>query len=95
MKVLIPLVGVSYKMEVIIMANLIVRNIDEQIVRALKEKAGHSGHSAEAEHRLILAQVLLMPKKKTFAEVLATMPNVGKDSDFERLQELGDTDVFT
>lgn len=76
------------------MANLVVRNIDEQIVRALKEKAGRSGHSAEAEHRLILASVLLMPKKKTFAEVLATMPNVGKDSDFERLQKSDEIDVF-
>jgi len=28
-----------------------------------------------------------MPKRKTFAEVIANMPNVGKDSDFERLQE--------
>jgi len=76
------------------MANLIVRNIDDEIVKALKEKAGRSGHSAEAEHRLILARVLLMPKKKSFAEVLATMPNVGRDSDFERLQEENDTDVF-
>ncbi len=77
-----------------IMANLIVRNIDDEIVKALKEKAGRSGHSAEAEHRLILARVLLMPKKKSFAEVLATMPNVGRDSDFERLQEENETDVF-
>ena len=37
------------------MANLVVRNIDDDIVRALKEKAGRSGHSAEAEHRLILS----------------------------------------
>jgi plasmid stability protein len=77
------------------MANLVVRNIDEQIVRALKEKAGRLGHSAEAEHRLILAQALLKPKKKTFAEVLSAMPNVGKDSDFERLQQLDKSDVFT
>jgi plasmid stability protein len=77
------------------MANLVVRNIDEQIVRALKEKAGRLGHSAEAEHRLILAQALLKPKKKTFAEVLSAMPNVGKDSDFERLQQLDNSDVFT
>ncbi len=76
------------------MANLIVRNIDDEIVRALKEKAGRSGHSAEAEHRLILASVLLMPQKRSFAEVLANMPNVGKDSDFERLQESDDVNVF-
>ncbi len=76
------------------MANLVVRNIDDEIVRALKEKAGRSGHSAEAEHRLILANVLLMPKRKSFTEVIAEMPNVGKDSDFERLQESEDVNVF-
>jgi len=75
-------------------ANLVVRNIDDEIVRALKEKAGRSGHSAEAEHRLILANVLLMPKRKSFTEVIAEMPNVGKDSDFERLQESEDVNVF-
>lgn len=76
------------------MANLVVRNIDDEIVRALKAKAGLSGRSAEAEHRLILAKVLLMPQKKSFAEVLADMPNVGKDSDFERLQKSDNINVF-
>ncbi|MGO0306101.1 FitA-like ribbon-helix-helix domain-containing protein [Endozoicomonas acroporae] len=33
------------------MANLIVRNIDEKIVEALKAQAGKNGLSAEAEHR--------------------------------------------
>ena len=76
------------------MANLIVRNIDDEIVKALKEKAGLSGHSAEAEHRIILAQALLRPKKKSFTEILMDMPNVGQDSDFERLQEVRDRNVF-
>ena len=76
------------------MANLIVRNIDDEIVKALKEKAGRSGHSAEAEHRLILASVLIMPKKRSFTEIISNMPNVGKDSDFERLEESEDVSVF-
>ena len=76
------------------MTDLMVTNIDEQIVKALKAKAIQSGHSVEAEHRLILSSVLLMPKEKTFAEVLATMPNVGCDGDFERLQESENPDVF-
>jgi plasmid stability protein len=75
-------------------ANLVVRNIDVEIVKALKERAGKAGHSAEAEHRLILAKLLLMPKKKTFAEFLLSMPNVGNDSDFERIQIENDIDVF-
>lgn len=64
------------------MANLVVRNVDDNIVRALKERAGRKGHSAEAEHRLILRNALLKPNKKTFATVLSSMPNVGEDSDF-------------
>lgn len=69
------------------MANLIVRNIDEAIVKALKIRASQHGISAEAEHRKILAQVLLKAQKKSFAEVLGQIPNVGQDSDFERVQD--------
>ena len=38
-----------------IVANLIVRDIDESLVRALKQRAARYGRSAEAEHREILA----------------------------------------
>jgi antitoxin FitA len=69
------------------MANLIVRNIDETIVKALKKRATQHGVSAEAEHRKILEQVLLHPQKKSFAEVLSQIPTVGNDSDFERVQD--------
>lgn len=77
------------------MANLIVRNIDDAIVKALQQRASRNGVSAEAEHRKILEQVLCQPAKKSFAEVLSLIPDVGNDSDFERVQ--GDTadDVFT
>ena len=68
------------------MANLVVRNLDQRIVDALKQRAARHGRSAEAEHRAILEEVLLgTPKKKSFAEALASMPNVGQDEDFERL----------
>lgn len=67
------------------MANLLVRGIDDDVVRALKERAGERGHSAEAEHRAILAQALARPRKRSFAEVLAAMPAVGLDADFERV----------
>ena len=66
------------------MANLIVRNVDEDIVRALKARAGLHGLSAEAEHRQILTAALLKPRKKSLAQALREIPNVGKDSDFER-----------
>lgn len=62
--------------------NLIVRNVDEQIVQALKERAAQNGRSAEAEHREILKAALARPRKRSLYEVLASMPNVGEDSDF-------------
>lgn len=76
------------------MANLIVRNIDEAVVKALKMRASRHGVSAEAEHRRILEQVLLKPRRKTFAEVLRSIPDVGKDSDYERVKDDRAADVF-
>ena len=67
------------------MANLLVRGVDEAVVRALKARAGEHGRSAEAEHREILATVLAQPRRRSFAEVLASMPDVGTDADFERV----------
>lgn len=64
--------------------NLIVRNVDPDLIKALKERAAQNGVSAEAEHRAILKAALFRLKRRTFNEVLASMPNVGLDSDFER-----------
>jgi len=76
------------------MANLIVRNIDDDIADALKARASRHGISAEAEHRLILQQALTRPKKKSFVEVLSKMPNVGEDADFARLQDETASKIF-
>ncbi len=67
--------------------NLIVRNVDARIVRSLKERAARNGRSAEAEHRAILEAALRRPRKRSLYEVLAAMPNVGKDSDFAPTRE--------
>jgi plasmid stability protein len=75
------------------MANLVVRNLDQRIVDALKQRAARHGRSAEAELRAILEEVLVLrPKKKSFAEALASMPNVGQDKDFERLESEPEAD---
>jgi plasmid stability protein len=74
------------------MANLVVRNLDQRIVDALKQRAARHGRSAEAEHRALLEESLLRPKRKSFAEVLRSMPNVGQDEDFERLEDSAGTD---
>jgi plasmid stability protein len=63
--------------------NLIVRNLDADIVKSLKEQAARHGRSAEAEHRAILEAALKRPRRRPLNEVLASMPNVGRDSDFE------------
>lgn len=77
------------------MANLVVRNLDQRIVDALKQRAVQHGRSAEAEHRALLEELLLKRKGKSFAEVLAAMPDVGRDEDFERVEdEFGKEDVF-
>ena len=70
------------------MVDLLVRGVDEAIVRALKERAGKHGRSAEAEHREILAAALARPRRRSFAEVLASMPDVGMDADFERMESI-------
>ncbi len=76
------------------MANLIVRNIDDEIVKALKRRASRHGVSAEAEHRKILERVLVSPRKKSFTEILRLIPNVGEDEDFERIQDNHAEKVF-
>lgn len=65
------------------MPDLIVRGVDESIVLALKQRAGAHGRSAEAEHRAILASVLARPKRRSLAALLAAVPDVGTDADFE------------
>lgn len=76
------------------MANLLVRNIDDTLVKALKARAGEHGISAEAEHRKILENALLKPKRKSFVDVLMSIPAVGTDADFERTQGDSADDVF-
>jgi plasmid stability protein len=78
------------------MANLVVRNLDQSIVDALKQRAAKHGRSTEAEHRALLEALLLKPKAKSFAEALKNMPDVGEDTDFERVDELAGNDrVFS
>ena len=67
------------------MAQLTVRNVDEEVVRALKARAGQHGRSAEAELREILRDVLLRPKAwRSLEEALADMPEGLTDADLAR-----------
>jgi len=66
------------------MSQLVVRNIEPQLVLALKQRAAKLGHSAEEEHRRILEEALKAPKRRSFADFLISMPDVGMDQDFQR-----------
>lgn len=72
------------------MANLLVRGVEDALVQRLREQAAAKGRSAEAEHRAILVAALRGPKKRSFAQFLKTMPNVGRDEDFARPRSSGD-----
>jgi len=73
------------------MAQLIVRNLPEEVARRLKVRAALHGRSAEAEHREILKTALLPEAARpSLKALLASMP--GEDVDdavLERPRDLG------
>lgn len=69
------------------MAQLIVRDLPEALVQALRRRAARNKRSAEEEHRQILRTALQATRRRSFAQLLATMPNVGEDDDFARTGE--------
>lgn len=71
------------------MAQLVVRNLDDDLVQVLKQRAAAQGSSVEEMHRQILQAALRGQKRRSFAEVLSAIPDVGEDADFEREQSGG------
>ena len=69
------------------MAQLVVRNLPDDLVEELKRRAAKHRRSAEEEHREILEAALRGPRRRSLAEVLAAVPNVGLDDDFARVQD--------
>ena len=71
------------------MSQLIVRGILPEIVGALKRRAARHGRSAEAEHRSILRAALQADVEAgSFKAMLASMPDVGMDEDFDLQRDL-------
>ncbi|MGA8656060.1 MAG: hypothetical protein WB586_07900 [Chthoniobacterales bacterium] len=69
------------------MAQLLVRDLEEEVVQALRHKAATEGTSVEEAHRRLLRSVLLSRKRsKTFKEALLQMPDDGDDSIFKRVK---------
>ena len=72
------------------MAQLIVRNLEDEVVRRLKLRAAAHGRSAESEHREILRAVLMRERfGSSLKDALMAMPDVGDDADFARPVDVG------
>lgn len=67
------------------MAQLTVRNISEQVIRALKQRAVAHGRSAEAEHREILRAALLEVEKDFAARARALRQRLRSSVDSSEL----------
>lgn len=66
------------------MAQLIVRNLDDDLVRRLRQRAAGHGHSAEEEHRQILRAAM---RSGSLLDRLREFPDVGDDADFETVRD--------
>lgn len=76
------------------MAQLTIRQVDDELVRALKIRAAKAGRSAEAEARKILADALQVERARhSLREHLLAIPDVGDDAEFDRVdQPMGEPD---
>ena len=54
------------------MGQLLVRGLDDRLIRTLKQRATKAGRSVEAEHRAILEQALTADTE-TFSEAAARL----------------------
>jgi plasmid stability protein len=66
-------------------AQLIVRNVDDDLVQRLKRRAAEHGRSAEEEHRQLLRTAL---RSDGLLDRLMQMPDAGVDADFERADDM-------
>jgi plasmid stability protein len=71
------------------MPQLIVRNIEERLVKKLKQRAREHEVSMEEEHRRILRSTLLGRSGQGFKQYLRQMPDLGPDELFERTRDPG------
>ena len=59
-----------------------VRKVDDEAVQSPEELDALIGRGVSPEHRAILLAALTQTSSRAFNELLASMPNVGEDSDF-------------
>jgi len=72
------------------MTELILREVEPSIVEKLKQRAEMHHRSVDEEHRAILRESLLGESEQlpttTFEAYLRTIPDVGTDADFSRIE---------
>ena len=73
------------------MPQLIVRKIEDTVVKRLKARAGLHGVSMEEEHRRILREALQRKSavQPSFKDYLLKMPDNGPDEVFEQVRGKG------
>lgn len=62
---------------------LILHDVSDDDVSTLNRLAALAGKTAEAMHLDILKSALQRLRRRSFADVLLSMPNVGEDADFD------------
>jgi len=63
------------------MAQLLVRDLDESLVAALRKRAAKHGRSVEAEHRAILKAALRKGPARDLKAMLLAMPKSQSEED--------------
>ncbi len=63
-------------------ANPVTWNVDDEPKKSLEELNALIGPNVLPEHRAILLRAMTETSNRGFREALASMPNVGEDSDF-------------
>ena len=69
------------------MGVLTVRGLDDGLIRSLRIRAARHGRSAEAEHRLILEEVL-RPRRASFKSTARRRRQSLEDRDFSDTAEI-------
>ena len=69
----------------LLMAQLLVRDLENEVIQALKQRAAREGTSVEETHRRLLREALLKDRPvMSFKEALLLMPDDGDDAAFVR-----------
>ena len=72
------------------MGQLLVRGVDDRLIRALKVRAAGKRRSAEAEHRDILREALTPARgRRTLKDLLLAVPDGLTDADLARPRDRG------